>query len=61
MVSIQELLLSFDEEEIPSSSNGFEQQNDENEFVEKIVDDIVYVVAEENVGENLLSIDFIFK
>ena len=61
MVSIQELLLSFDEEEIPSSSNGFEQQTDENEFVEKIVDDIVYVVAEENVGENLLSIDFIFK
>ena len=61
MVSIQDLLLSFDDEEIPSSSNGFEQQTDENEFVEKIVDDIVYVVAEENVGENLLSIDFIFK
>ena len=41
--------LSFDDEEIPSSEN---HSNDENEFVEKIVDDIVFVVAEEIVGEN---------
>jgi len=40
---------SFDDEEIPNSEN---LSNDESEFVEKIVDDIVFVVAEEIVGEN---------
>ena len=43
----------LDDEEISNSATGFDDSSDENSFVEKIVDDIVFVVAEEIVDENL--------
>ena len=43
----------LDDEEIPNSATRFDDSSDENSFVEKIVDDIVFVVAEEIVDENL--------
>ena len=42
----------LDDDEIQATA--FDDSNDENSFVEKIVDDIVFVVAEEIVDENLL-------
>ena len=42
------------DDEIPNSATAFDDSSDENSFVEKIVDDIVFVVAEEIVDENLL-------
>ena len=45
----------LDDEEIPNSATRFDDSSDENSFVEKIVDDIVFVVAEEIVDENLLT------
>ena len=45
---------SLGDDEIPNSATAFDDSSDENSFVEKIVDDIVFVVAEEIVDENLL-------
>jgi len=42
--------LRLDNEEIQTAT-GFDDSSDENTFVEKIVDDIVFVVAEEIVDE----------
>ena len=39
----------LDDDEIPNSATAFDDSSDENSFVEKIVDDIVFVVAEEIV------------
>ena len=37
----------LDDDEIPNSAAAFDDSSDENSFIEKIVDDIVFVVAEE--------------
>ena len=41
----------LDDDEIPNSATAFDDSSDENSFVEKIVDDIVFVVAEEIVDK----------
>ena len=41
----------LDDDEIPNSATALDDSSDENSFVEKIVDDIVFVVAEDLVDE----------
>ena len=41
----------LDDDEIPNPASAFDDSSDENSFVEKIVDDIVFVVAEEIVDK----------
>ena len=44
-------IFRLDDDEIPNSATAFDDSNEENSFVEKIVDDIVFVVAEDLVDK----------